>query len=74
MYGGNKLAEAASPVGVVSTKPADLPILKLVSSKTAIPSVLKADPTEMGRSEPHIISQGDGALGIVFSAALALKS
>jgi hypothetical protein len=61
-------------MGAVSMGPADLLMLKLVSSKRAIPSVLKADPMKMGRSEPHIIPQEDGALGIVFSAVLALQS
>ena len=61
-------------MGAESVGPADLLMLKLVSPNTAIPSVLRADPMEMGRSEPHIISQGDRALGIVFSAVLALQS
>jgi hypothetical protein len=33
MYRGNKLTEAGSPMGAVSVGPADLLMLKLVSSK-----------------------------------------
>jgi hypothetical protein len=65
MYGDKEPAEAGSPMGAGSVGPADLLMLKLVSSKTAIPSVSKAEPMDGADS----VSQGDGAMGIVFSAA-----
>jgi hypothetical protein len=74
MYRGNQLAEAGGTDGRRERGTGRSFYFKLVSWKTAIPSVLKADPMEMGRSEPHIISQGDRALGIVFSAVLPLQS